>query len=208
MADVERELERDLELLEAVERGGPAHFRVWTTAGATVVIGRAVRVEEEVDEEFCAAAGLSIVRRPSGGRSVVVGAGTVQYSFALPYALADDLSSIGGAKRFCNALLVAGLERGTRLGRTSLVEDPSGDLLREGRKVAGLALRRRRSAMLLHGTILVNADLAVIARALKHPAREPAYRRGRSHEDFLANLGALDERAMEHTVKDSLARLG
>ena len=204
MNDVERELEHDLVLLDRAEREGGAHFRVWTTAQATVVVGRAVETSDEVDEGFCGRFAIPIVRRPSGGRSVMVGSGTVQYAFALPYSFAVELSSISGAKGFCNRIIVAALARAST-AHHALEEDVSGDLLRDGRKVAGLAMRRRREAMLLHGTILVDADLPLIARALKHPVREPAYRRGRSHAAFLANLGTLAEEVFCAVARDILA---
>jgi lipoate-protein ligase A len=206
MTDVERELERDLALLAAAAREGSTHFRVWTTAHSTVVIGRGVETSDEVDEVFCERFAIPIVRRPSGGRSVVVGRGTVQYTFALPYSLTGELASIPGAKAFCNRIVVAAVARAS--GNDAVEEDVSGDLHVHGRKIGGLAMRRCREAMLLHGTLLVDADLPLIARALKHPLREPAYRRGRSHAAFLANLGSLDEKAFDATAREMLAARG
>jgi len=75
--------------------------------------------------------------------------------------------------------------------------DQSGDLKVGDRKAGGSALKRRRRAMLLHGTILAQAEIEVLVRALNHPSREPHYRFGRSHADFLINLGAVDAAALE-----------
>ena len=186
-AIVHRELALDLRGLEQAESSGVAAFRVWTTEVPVVVVGRSVTVREEVQVEFCQREGIEIVERPSGGRSVLIATGTVQYSFTLPYSLADELESISGSKTFCNRLL-----RASSPDLSAVSEDGSGDLLLGSRKVGGLALKRGRNAMLLHGTILVAADLDLIARALRHPKREPAYREGRSHEDFLENIGQLD----------------
>jgi lipoate-protein ligase A len=204
MNDVERELEHDLALLAAAEERASAHFHVWSTAQATVVVGRAVQASDEVDEAFCARFEIPVVRRPSGGRSVLVGRGTVQYTFALPYSLAEELTSIAGAKTFCNRIVIAALERASS-SHDPLEEDVSGDLQLGGRKVAGLAMRRCRRAMLLHGSVLVDADLPLIGRALRHPLREPAYRCGRSHAAFLANLGSLDEERFRAAAREMLA---
>jgi len=199
---MQRELDVDLEMLAIAEREHRPSFRIWTTDDHTVVVGRAGRIEQEVETEFCARRRIPIVRRPSGGGAVVVGRGTLQYSFALPYALAPELGSIGGSKMFCNELLRAALGHGREL-----TADVSGDLVLGDRKVAGVALKRRREAMLLHGTILVDADLELIARALKHPPREPAYRQQRSHERFLANLGPVVVSDLTRSVERSLAIL-
>lgn len=201
MGHAATELERDQAMLASAESEGCHAFRTWTTPFSTVVVGRAVNIEDEVRTAFCRAHDIAVVRRSSGGRSVLVGPGTLQYSFALPYSLAPELASIGGAKRFCNALLLGALERGDELE-----QDESGDLVLDGRKVAGLALRRRRNAMLLHGTILIDANVELIASALRRPVREPTYRDGRGHLEFLANLGPVDAADLERTVGEGLAR--
>jgi len=199
---VERELAEDQRMLDAASAGASASFRTWTTAQPTVVVGKAVVVEHEVNVELCRAHGIEIVRRQSGGRSVWIGPGTLQYAFALPYALSSELNAITTSKRFCNRMLLAALEVAAQVN-----EDASGDLVVDTRKVGGLALRRVRNAMLLHGTLLTGADLALIDRVLLHPGREPAYRHGRPHRDFLANLPPLDGATIERQVRVSIARL-
>jgi lipoate-protein ligase A len=192
---MKHELDTDVAMLTIAERDGLPSFRTWTAGGHTVVVGRAGRIEAEVHVDFCARNDVPVIRRGSGGGAVCVGEGTLQYAFALPYALADELRTIGGSKRFCNELLRSALPRGGEL-----VADSSGDLVLGDRKVAGVALKRRRDAMLLHGTVLVDADLDLIARAIKHPPREPEYRCGRGHASFLANLGPIDAAALQRAV--------
>jgi lipoate-protein ligase A len=62
------------------------------------------------------------------------------------------------------------------------------DLAIGDRKFAGHAQRRTRTTLLHHGTILYDFDLGCVGRLLREPARQPAYRRGRSHADFLVNV--------------------
>ena len=64
----------------------------------------------------------------------------------------------------------------------------SGDLTLARRKVAGSAQRRLRHHFLVHATILYRFPLERIARYLGPPRREPSYRQGRPHEEFVANL--------------------
>ena len=42
--------------------------------------------------------------------------------------------------------------------------------------------------MLYHGTLLYDFDISLVERLLAHPPREPQYRAGRGHADFIANL--------------------
>jgi len=182
------ELERDFALLAAA--GSGATTRVWQTSQMAVVLGVSLRVDREVDLDGCRDEGVAVLRRSSGGGAVVVGEGTLQYAFVLPYEHDAELATIPGSKRFCNRITMAALAAAG--AATDLRADESGDLCWSDRKVAGVALKRSRHAMLLHGTILLEADLDRIHRLLRHPEREPAYRAGRSHRDFLANLGPID----------------
>ncbi|MGB1788835.1 MAG: lipoate--protein ligase family protein, partial [Limisphaerales bacterium] len=55
------------------------------------------------------------------------------------------------------------------------------------------AQRRRRDALLFHGTILLGFDLPLIGQALRMPSCEPDYREGRSHETFCRNIPLTPE---------------
>ena len=62
------------------------------------------------------------------------------------------------------------------------------DVVVGDRKISGNAQARRWGGVLLHGTLLRDLDLALVEACLRHPPREPEYRRGRSHRDFLTTL--------------------
>jgi lipoate-protein ligase A len=67
------------------------------------------------------------------------------------------------------------------------------DLAIADRKFSGNSLRCKRNHLLYHGTLLYDFPLALIERYLAHPPRQPAYRRGRSHRDFVTNFPARVE---------------
>jgi lipoate-protein ligase A len=62
------------------------------------------------------------------------------------------------------------------------------DLAVNNHKFSGNSLRCKRDHLLYHGTILYNFDLSKIDALLKSPPREPEYRGGRQHTDFVTNL--------------------
>lgn len=62
------------------------------------------------------------------------------------------------------------------------------DLALDGRKVSGNAQRRSSAAVLHHGTVLCGFNVGRVGRYLRRPQKEPAYRAGRGHEEFLTNL--------------------
>jgi lipoate-protein ligase A len=67
------------------------------------------------------------------------------------------------------------------------------DLAIGGRKISGNAQRRKRRAILFHGTFLLRFDLPMMEGFLPLPSRQPEYRRDRPHQDFLANLAVTPE---------------
>lgn len=58
------------------------------------------------------------------------------------------------------------------------------------RKFSGNSLRCKRRHFLYHGTLMYDFDISLIASCLHMPPRQPDYRQGRSHVEFLANLPA------------------
>jgi lipoate-protein ligase A len=61
----------------------------------------------------------------------------------------------------------------------------------EGRKVMGSSLYLPRECALYLGSFLVSTPIALLDRFLAHPSREPEYRQGRSHGDFVRNLSEI-----------------
>jgi lipoate-protein ligase A len=62
------------------------------------------------------------------------------------------------------------------------------DLAIGDRKVAGSSLRLWRGRVLFQVSLLVDLDVGVLERYLRAPSREPDYRRGRTHRDFVVTL--------------------
>jgi lipoate-protein ligase A len=55
-------------------------------------------------------------------------------------------------------------------------------------KFSGNSMRCRRHNFLYHGTLLYDFPLELVGRYLKMPPRQPDYRAGRRHGEFVANL--------------------
>lgn len=214
LGSVAEQLALDEALLELAHEGRLAApcVRTWVAGQPAVVLGSSCRLDAEVDRAACRADGVPIIRRPSGGGTVVVGPGCVMWTVVTPHpggapaieplhaAHLDPLAAAVTA-----AVRVAGRpeRRVERRGTSDLVvvDAPSPDV---ARKVSGNALRVRRCGVLYHGTLLDDCDLEMVARLLRHPPREPDYRAGRNHRAFLANLG-LGRPALDAAVRTAFA---
>lgn len=182
----EENLACDEALLEEAEaRGGPGVLRFWESQRHFVVLGYANKAAEEVDLEACRAQGVPVLRRCSGGGTVLQGPGCLNYSLVLPLDAAPPLASISGANRF-----ILERNRDALAAATGLPITLEGhtDLALGGRKFSGNAQRRKRTHLLFHGGILLDFDVRLLTALLRMPARQPDYRLGRSHADFLTRL--------------------
>jgi lipoate-protein ligase A len=196
----EEQLALDEALLDDAHEGrlaGPV-ARTWMVSEPTVVVGSSSRIDDEVDRAVCGRLGVRIVRRPTGGLTVVLGPGCGMWSVVAPLAgPSPPIERIHAAMLDPLAAAISAAGRPVvRRGSSDLaMVTADGD-----RKVSGNSLRVRRGGILYHGTLLDSFDLTLVGRVLKHPPREPGYRRGRDHGAFLANLG-LGRAAIDEAVR-------
>lgn len=183
----------DEALLEAAEAGdGPREvLRLWEGTQPMVVVGRASQVAVEVDVAQCRRRGIPIFRRTSGGAAIVTGAGCLMYAVVLSYQLRPHLRMIDAAHRFVLDTVAEGLRAslGEQVQRCGI-----SDLAIDGRmKFSGNSLRCCRSHLLYHGTLLYGFPLELIEACLLTPPRQPEYRAGRGHGEFVTNVHATGD---------------
>jgi lipoate-protein ligase A len=171
-------------LLEAEAGRADECLRLWEWPTLAVVLGAACRLADDVNEAACKADHVPILRRASGGGTVLLGAGCLCYSLVLAYDRSPALRTIPSSnvyilQRIADALtdFVPGIE----LAGTS-------DLVVAGLKFSGNSQQRKRDYLLHHGTLLYAFDSTLVGRYLHMPARQPDYRGRRDHEAFLLNL--------------------
>jgi lipoate-protein ligase A len=159
-------------------------LRIWEPAQTFVVLGRSSRRADEVDLDACRRSGVAVYRRCSGGSTVLVGPGCLMYSLVLNCDAQPALRGVAAAHEHVLARMLAAL----RPLQPGIAAAGTSDLVLGERKFSGNSLRCLRDHILYHGTILYDLPLDLIGRCLRWPARQPEYRRGRVHRDFLANL--------------------
>ncbi|MBL7646923.1 MAG: lipoate--protein ligase family protein [Candidatus Hydrogenedentes bacterium] len=177
-------------LLDEVEQGRqPDTLRFWESPVPFVVLGTAQVLAEEVNEPHCVADGVPIMRRCTAGGCVLQGPGSFNYALFLTYESFPEVASLHASYRFilgkvCAALATLGIEAS---------HQGISDIAIGGLKVSGNAQRRRRRALLHHGTLLYRADAAAISRYIREPADRPDYRGARRHDEFVTSLPTQPE---------------
>ena len=117
------------------------------------------------------------------------GPGCLTYAFVLPIQLHPSLANIRSTNQFILERIAGALHR----WEPAVTFRGVSDLAIGEKKISGNAQRRMRRSLLFHGTILHGMPADVIARYLRHPSRQPDYRRDRPHDSFLRTLDASPE---------------
>lgn len=177
----------DEAILDACSAGeAPPTLRIYHFDPPCLTLGRFQQPGRDADPEACAARGIEIAVRPTGGRAVLH-AGDLVYAVIAPE---DDPMVSGGiieSYRRISAALIAGL---SRLGLPQLGAAPrkeplprngacfdlpaAYELTLDGRKLTGSAQVRRGHAVLQHGSILIDDEalrLDGLLRMMGRPIR-------------------------------------
>ncbi|MCE9553532.1 MAG: lipoate--protein ligase family protein [Planctomycetes bacterium] len=181
----------DEALLLDSEAGDPMseRLRLWEPMRPMAVLGRSSVAQREVDLEACRRDEVPVVRRVSGGCTILAATGCLMYAVVLSYARRPELRAIHSAHRHVLDALA------TVLGRCApgLKRAGTSDLVLDDRKVSGNSLRCQRTHLLYHGTLLYDMPLEWVARYVRIPPREPDYRAKRGHQEFLTKIPATRE---------------
>lgn len=179
-----RNMAIDQALLDAAERGLGV-LRLYRWDPACLSFGRNEPALRRYDRSRIEALGLSVVRRPTGGRAVWH-ADELTYAIACP---ADWFGDLRSAYRRIHEMLaeaVATLGLVPRLAAAPAAAQPvdagacfaapaGGEVLVGGKKVVGSAQVRQGSALLQHGSVLLGGtqeQVAAVSRGFPAPSGE------------------------------------
>ncbi len=137
-----------------------------------------------------------VFRRSSGGGSVVHFPGNLNYGIIASSKAYPELASIPDSYRIFSQALAEFFpahKKPVHKGHSDLSVFQNGDW----KKVSGNAQRRRRTNILHHGTFIFHPEpLKKIRYFLQSPPKEPEYRRGRTHSQFLIRVPPVSSAAL------------
>lgn len=188
----EENIALDEALLDEAEAAGhPLEtLRLWEAPSPIVVVGRSSRVDIEVNLAAARQTHTPVLRRCSGGAAIVAGPHCLMYAVVLSYERYPHLQMIDEAHRHVLGHIREGL------ATIGIAADMSGtsDLTLAGRKFSGNSLRCKRTHLLYHGTLLCRGYReAMVGELLGTPPRQPDYREGRTHGEFITVLPTTAE---------------
>ena len=158
-------------------------FVLWRN-DRSVIVGKNQNTWAEVDDAYVREAGIAVVRRLTGGGAVFHDPGNVNYTFI---TAGGGIDFARFTEPVIRALASLGVEASLS-GRNDLVTA-------DGAKISGSAACVRRTPFgerrLHHGTLLFDADLSEMARALTPDAEKLRTKAVASVKNRVANIKAL-----------------
>lgn len=170
----------DVDLL----RGDTFSFRfmVWIPASICVVLGQSNDTEVSLQEENILKDNIPVYKRPSGGEAVVLSPRMVVVSVL---KRGDKFRAPGYYFNVYNEQIIDVL-RG--LGVKELKAEGISDICIRDKKILGSSIYRNKDLVFYHAVLNVLEPGSLLERYLKYPRREPRYREGRGHEEFVTSL--------------------
>lgn len=157
-------------------------YQSWVPSELMVVLGRSNQAEQEAEVERCEKDGVPILKRYGGGGTVLLHPGCLVVSVGAwvdsPYQ--NDLYF-----RLLNDAIILSIQDQLPV---DLGQRGYSDIVFGERKIAGTSLFRSRQYLLYQASLLIHDRMEEIETYLKHPTKEPDYRKARTHRDFLSCL--------------------
>lgn len=186
-------------LLKLAEEGVIGEtLRFWESPSYFVVLGRIGRENEDVAAANVLRDNISVLRRASGGGTVLQGPGCLNFTFVLSKNRSPQMDDI---KKSYHYILDFVLQALNDLGVAAQFFPTSDLALIDGRKFSGNAQKRGKKFILHHGTILYNFDLSKIEKYLLMPKDMPDYREKRGHLDFVTNIPLRADQFKEKLIR-------
>jgi lipoate-protein ligase A len=153
-------------------------FMLWQNAN-TIVVGMNQNPLEEIDADFVRDHSINVIRRMTGGGAVYHDLGNLNYSFITDAGDPERLSMERFTGAICGALGAMGI-RAEASGRN--------DIIIQGKKISGTAQRLLNGRLLLHGTLLFDSDLSMVAKALRPSPEKFLSKSTKSVQSRVANI--------------------
>lgn len=171
----------------------------WIPKAARVVLGSSSDMEKALDFETINQDKIPITRRPSGGESMFLSPNMAAVSLCVSLDTGFNPKSIfqETGRRLLLALSDLGIQANIR---------GTSDVCLGERKILGSSIYMAKGHLFYHAVLNVGEDPHMIQRYLKHPVREPEYRKGRPHGEFVTSLKAAGYSVDAEQVREALER--
>jgi len=174
-------------------------FLIWIPDKVYIVLGASNNPMEALNMENVKKDNITVLKRPSGGQTVILTPNNIIIAVAF-----FDRKTMHPKDVFqqINKLIISTIEH-TGIHDLSLMG--ISDIAISGKKILGSAIYRSKEALLYHAVLNLGEPSVTFERYLKHPSKEPDYRQGRSHTEFVTSLKEKGYTKSYHHLENELS---
>ncbi len=157
-------------------------YKIFVPSQTYIILGRSNSNIEDVLVNGTKSPEVKILKRPSGGEAVILSPKMLVIAIKMPL-LKGYKPSFYFQKS--NTLIIKSLQK---LGVQNLHSKGISDISIGEKKILGSAIFKGSDFMFYHAMLNISEEISTISKYLKHPLREPDYRKGRQHSEFVTSL--------------------
>jgi len=173
-------------------------IKVWIPDKICIVLGRSNNSIDSLYRKNIIDDNIPVYKRPSGGETVLLTPKTLIISIAM------NQSGFMGGKVYFKMINNKIIDSLKSLGIKNLNYRGISDIAINDLKILGSALYQNRDVVFYHAVLNVSESIELIEKYLKHPNREPDYRKNRSHKDFVTSLAKKNYSIDIDKIKNAL----
>jgi lipoate---protein ligase len=157
-------------------------FFTWIPGKMYIILGQSNNPENSIISKNVLEDNVSVYKRPSGGESVLITPNTLVISTLLTTSKLENPSIYF---RTINQQIIYSL---SKCNIINLSQNGISDISIGEKKILGSSIYRTQNKVFYHAVLNVSEPVASIEKYLKHPVKEPGYRKGRPHHEFVTSL--------------------
>ena len=172
----------DLPDFDIMERQDDFTVKVWRPEQTCLVLGQSNHPETSLIVDSVVKDQIPVYKRPSGGETVIL------TNKMLVISVAFRVPTLQNPKPYfarVNNGIISALEK---QGVRGLNQKGISDIAIYEKKILGSSIYRTTQKMFYHAVLNISENIDTISRYISHPAKEPDYRQGRSHKEFVTSL--------------------
>jgi len=192
----------DIEILKTATSN--FEFSIWQPDKIYLVLGQSNTAENSLLLDKVYADKIPVLKRPSGGETVVLTPKTLVISAVV---VTQNLQNPHKYFKYFNEILISAIQQ---LGIKDIAAKGISDLTIGNKKILGSSIYRHKDKLFYHAVLNVAETTETIVKYIKNPKREPDYRKGRDHKDFVTSIvehyPSLDESKLKELIKEKFSK--
>jgi lipoate-protein ligase A len=157
-------------------------FSLWQPDQTYLILGQSNTAENSLYLDKVLIDNVVVMKRPSGGETVILTPKTLVISAVY---INHETKNAHAFFRIFNNLIINGL---TQSGIQNVSHKGISDLAIGEKKILGSSIYSKREKVFYHAVLNVAESVECINKYIRHPKREPDYRKGRNHNEFVTSI--------------------